>query len=75
MYMPTTKKRINISLSPDLERAVSKYAKRDSVPEATKALELIKIALEIEEDFVFDQIATERMKEGGKLISHDKAWN
>jgi len=48
--MTTTKKRVNISLSAPLENILAKLAKRDQVPQATKAAELIRIGVEIEED-------------------------
>ena len=72
--MATTKKRINITLSPAEEEAISKLAKRDHVPEATKAAQLLRLALEIEEDEVWDQIATERLKTSKKMLSHKEVW-
>ena len=72
--MPTTKKRVNISLSLPIENILSKLAKRDDVPQATKAAELIRIGIEIEEDQVFDTIASERDIEKVKFVSHKKAW-
>lgn len=73
-YMATIKKRINISVSKDIEQMISKLAKRDQVPEATKAAHLIRIALEIEEDQIWDEIANVRDKKGVKFISHKVAW-
>jgi len=72
--MATTKKRINITLPKDAERAIAKLAKRDQVPEATKAGELLRLALEIEEDQVLDLMANTRDKNGAKYVSHKKAW-
>ncbi|PCI19067.1 hypothetical protein COB64_04365 [Candidatus Wolfebacteria bacterium] len=72
--MATIKKRINISVSKDIEQMISKLAKRDQVPEATKAAHLIRIALEIEEDQIWDEIANVRDKKGVKFISHKVAW-
>lgn len=72
--MPTTKKRVNISLSTELENALAKLAERDQIPQATKAVELIKTAIELEEDQFFDIIASERDKRGAKFVSHKKAW-
>jgi len=73
-YMPTTKKRINISLAPDIEQALSRTAKRDNVPEATKAGELLRLALEIEEDAALTTIATHRERTQTKRISHAHVW-
>ena len=72
--MTTTKKRVNVSLSATLESILAKLAKRDQVPQATKAAELIRIGVEIEEDEYFDIIASERDKEKVKFVSHKKAW-
>ena len=72
--MTTTKKRVNISLSAPVENILAKLAKRDDVPQATKAAELIRIGIEIEEDQVFDTIASERDIEKVKFVSHKKAW-
>jgi len=72
--MPTTKKRINISISPDMERALETLALRDSVPEATKAADLLRLALEIEEDAVWDTIALRRDTSKTRFVSHKKAW-
>ena len=72
--MPTLKKRLNMSLPEEIEEALSVLAKRDSMPQATKALHLIELALEIEEDDVWDSIAEKRDKKGAKFLSHDEAW-
>ncbi len=72
--MLTTKKRINISLSPDLKRTLNKVALRDQMPEATKAARLIELALELEEDTVFDGIASNRDTKKAGFFSHKKAW-
>jgi predicted nucleic acid-binding protein len=72
--MSTTKKRINISLSNELEKTIEKLAKRDEVPEATKASDLLRLAVEIEEDAVWDSIAKSRDTKDAKFLSHKKAW-
>lgn len=72
--MTTTKKRVNISLSSELEKVLTKISERDEVPQATKAAELIRIAIEIEEDQVLDVIASKRDIDGVKFIPHKKAW-
>jgi len=72
--MATTKKRINISLSSALEMALAKIAKRDKVPQATKASELIALALELEEDQIWDALARARDAKKTRLVSHKNAW-
>lgn len=72
--MATTKKRINISLPDDVEEALKKLAERDNIPQATKAMHLIKIALEIDEDQVWDTLASDRDTKDAKFVSHKDVW-
>ena len=72
--MPTTKKRVNISISKPLEEALEKLARRDQVPEATKAAELLQAAIELDEDQVWDAVASKRDTKNTKFVSHKKAW-
>ncbi len=72
--MPTSKKRINISMPDNYYKVLTKIAIRDDVPQATKALDLIKIALEFDEDEVWDTLAQKRDTRSAKFIPHKKAW-
>ena len=72
--MPTTKARINISLPDEVKEALSKLAKRDRMPEATKAARLLEVALEVEEDLFWNQIAEKRDKKQARFITHASAW-
>lgn len=73
--MPTTKERINISVSDEVNAALKKLAQRDQVPTATKAERLLEMALEIEEDEVWNKIANQREKtKNGRYFSHKQAW-
>ncbi len=72
--MATSKKRVNISLPPDVELALAKLAERDSVPQATKAVYLIKLAIEIDEDDVLNKMAEQRDTKHTHFVSHKKAW-
>ena len=53
---------------------MGKLAKRDQVPEATKAAELLKVAIELEEDQVWDAVASSRDTKNAKFTAHKKAW-
>ena len=68
------KKRINISVSREVDTAVASLAKRDRVPRATKVAHLLSLALEIEEDQVLDALATRRDTPRAKFVSHALAW-
>ena len=72
--MPTTKKRINISVPRDMERALKLIAIRDDVPQATKAVHLLQLALELEEDMIWNQIANVRDTKNARFVSHKQAW-
>ncbi len=73
--MTTTKKRLNISLSLDLENLLKISAEKDRVPQATKAVELLKIALEIEEDAKLGMLVKDRLTtKKSDFVSHEKAW-
>ncbi len=72
--MATTKKRINVSVSKDLDLILEKLAKRDQVPQATKAEHLLRLALEMEEDEILDTIASRRDQKSSKLVPHASAW-
>ena len=58
--MSTTKSRLNISLPDDIKKALLSIAKRDQMPAATKAVRLMEIGMEIEEDEIWDKIAASR---------------
>lgn len=72
--MPTDKKRINVSLSPSVDRVLTKVAQRDGVPVATKAAELLSFALEVEEDAVLGTLAVSRDTKTARFVSHRRAW-
>ncbi len=72
--MPTLKKRINISVSKDVERAIEKLARRDNVPDATKSAYLIQMALEKFEAEVLKTVTSTRDTKNAAFVSHKKAW-
>ncbi len=72
--MPTSKTRINVSVSDEVNLALKKLAQRDQIPTATKAERLLELAMEIEEDQVWDQIAQARQKTRGRYLSHKQVW-
>ena len=57
-----------------MERALVQAAKRDRLPVATKAAQLLQLALEIEEDQIWAELAEARLKDGSKFISHETFW-
>jgi predicted DNA-binding protein len=74
MNMATNKRRLNITLTPEMEEFISILAKRDKVPEATKVSQILEKALEEMEDQILLEIAEERDVKGTKWISHEDFW-
>ncbi|MBI4252706.1 toxin-antitoxin system, antitoxin component [Candidatus Uhrbacteria bacterium] len=72
--MPTQKKRVNVSLSKPVAKAIGYLAKRDDVPYATKAAHLLEEALELEEDITWEYLAKQREAEGGAYIPQKDVW-
>ncbi len=73
--MATTKKRLNITLSPDSELLITALAARDKVPAATKVSELLEEALTLVEDEVLSELGEERLRnKNKKRLSHTDVW-
>lgn len=72
--MATDKQRINITPTPGAVAALRLAARRDRVPVATKAAEMLEAGLELEEDVALAGIALQRGRSGGKDIPHERAW-
>lgn len=72
--MPATKTRINISLSDDMKETLIKLARRDRIPQATKAARLLELAFELEEDLIWEAIAEQRDTKNTRYFSHKKTW-
>jgi energy-converting hydrogenase A subunit M len=72
--MPTKKNRLNITLTKEVEITLNKLARRDNVPTATKAFDLLMKALEIEEDEIWDAVAKKRDTSKAKYVTHKNAW-
>ena len=73
-YMPTTKKRLNITLPSYLDKALTVASKRDKEPKAKKALELLEWAFELMEDQILSEIAAKRDVKGAKYLSEKQVW-
>ncbi|MEX1027202.1 MAG: hypothetical protein WD049_04245 [Candidatus Paceibacterota bacterium] len=72
--MATVKKRVNVTLSKELEQAIAELAKREHISQSRKAAQLLERALEIEEDELWDAIAKNRDTKETKFVSHDDVW-
>ena len=74
--MPAKNPRINIVLEKPVYEAIRKIAKKEGVSVSLKARELLREALETQEDFVLESIAAEREKtfDRKKALTHEEAW-
>ena len=72
--MPTNKTRINIVTEPEVEKALKESARRENIPVATKAAELLILALSLEEDSALGVIAHQRARKKNTYVPHMKAW-
>lgn len=58
-----------------MRETLKRLAKRDQKPVATKVVDLIEEALELEEDLMLSKIADDRLKNyKGPWLSHDEVW-
>ncbi len=74
--MPTKQPRVNVVLEQPLYEALSRSARRDGVSLSLKARDLLKAALEIEEDVVLARLAEERERsfDRKKGLTHSQVW-
>ena len=74
--MPTKSPRINVVLEKPLYRAIEELANRDGISLSLKVRDLVREALEIEEDIALTGIAEarERTLSKTKTLSHDEVW-
>lgn len=72
--MATNKHRINLSVPRDIDQALQRLAVRRDLSVATTALDLIKQALELDEDTVLQRVASTRDRKGATYVSHRDAW-
>jgi predicted DNA-binding protein len=75
--MPTKNPRINVVLDPPLFKNVQFLAEKDGVSLSTKVRDLIKDAVEIQEDICLADVAEkrERTLDTKKALSHEDTWS
>ncbi len=74
--MPTKQPRVHVVLERPLYEALSSLATRDGVSLSLKARDLLKVALEMEEDVVLARFGErrERSFDRKKALTHTQAW-
>jgi len=75
--MPTKNPRVNVVLEEPLYEGLSRWAKRDGVSLSLKVRDLVKEALEAQEDRLLVLLAQEREKsfDRKKALSHEQVWS
>jgi hypothetical protein len=74
--MPTNNPRINVVLEEPLYKSIKRLAKKDGVSLSLKVRDLVKEALEMEEDVALSVFAGLREKsyKKTKALKHDEVW-
>jgi hypothetical protein len=74
--VPTKNPRVNVVLEKPLYANIERLAKRDGVSLSLKVRDLVKEALEMEEDIALAQFADSRDKTFSrkKSLRHDEVW-
>jgi predicted DNA-binding protein len=74
--MPTSNPRINVVLEKPIYKQIESLAKRDGVSLSLKVRDLVKKAIEIEEDIGLAEIAGKREKgfSKSKALKHSDIW-
>lgn len=74
--MPTKNPRVNVAMEKPLYRAIEHLAKKDGVSMSLKVRDLMREALEIEEDISLSMFAEERERTFNKTkaLKHNEVW-
>lgn len=72
--MSTAKSRLNISLPDDTKKVLLNISKRDQMPAATKAVRLMEIGMEVEEDDIWDKVAASRDNKNNTFRPHSEVF-
>jgi predicted DNA-binding protein len=72
--MPTSKRRLNITLDDETYAAIERLSSKRGQSAAGVGLSLIEEALEYQEDLHFSRIADERLSRKERRVPHDRAW-
>lgn len=73
-FMPTVKRRISICVDDQLFDELAARAEEEQRPVASLGLDLIRRAMQLEEDAYFSKVSDSRVAKKEKRVSHSKAW-
>jgi len=74
--MPAKNPRINVVIEKPLYETIRRIAKKEGISISLKARDLLREALEIYEDRILENIASEREKTFNRknALTHDEIW-
>jgi len=74
--MPAKNPRINVVIEKPLYETIRRIAKKEGISISLKARDLLREALEIYEDRILENIASEREKTFNRknALNHDEIW-
>ena len=74
--MPATNPRVNVVFEEPIYDSIRRLAKRDKVSLSLKVRDLVKDALEVEEDRGLTALAEKRARtyDASKALSHEQVW-
>jgi hypothetical protein len=74
--MPAKNPRINVVLEKPMYEAIKRIAKKEGISISLKARDLLREALEVEEDRLLEDIAREREKTFTRksALTHEEIW-
>lgn len=74
--MATRNPRVNVVLERSLYEELRRWARRDGVSVSMKVRDLVKAALELEEDLTLAKLAEEREQsfDRSAALTHDQVW-
>lgn len=74
--MPTERPRIQVTLDDDTNGLLSALANKQNRSVSALAADLIRKALELQEDLFFSELTNQRISEdNGKYYTHEEAWD
>ncbi len=73
--MPTSKRRVHITVGDDVYRALERLSEKRDQSIAGIGLSLIEEALSYQEDLYFSRVADARLSKRERRLGHDRAWD
>lgn len=72
--MSTERPRIQVTIDEQVHGAIAALAVKRQMSKSALAALLISEAIELQEDLYFAELTEQRLKEGGRFLSHAEVW-